>query len=279
MDEVLNKESLKDQMRTEFTHNFSKELIDANQQQIDQQIEQVANFLITFGENEYFSYFATRDPNGSIELHVSNFPSGIEQLENWLNAGLLDFAKNIFTYLTANINSNIHLARLLDNQDYEKFIINSETKDTNIEQWKLRFEPIFKMSETPYLTQAAACVNLSLDNAALSLLQLWVQTLWFEGKSIRKVFDDARVIVAIREHASKAGKKGSSTRWASRDKTQSYAVELWLKGNYKNASRASSSIKKQVITYGESMGFRFSEDRAFTTISKWLRDYIKEQQK
>jgi len=181
--------------------------------------------------------------------------------------------------LNKTISSNIHFARLLDNQDYEEFIINSKTKDTDIEQWKSLLDPLFQMSDTPYLFQAAACINLSLDNAALSLLQRWIQSLWFEDKSIQKVFDGAKAIVAVRDNASKAGSSGASTRWAHRDKTKTYAIELMLAGNYKNASRAASSIKQQVIIYGESVGFRFSEDRAHTTISKWLREHINEQDK
>jgi len=274
MEEILDKETLKNEIKNKFNESFSKDLIDENQQQIEQQVEQVASFLITFSENEYFSYFAARDPNESIELHISNLPSGIPQFENWFNTGLLDFAKNIFSFLTETMSSNIHFARLLDNRDYEKFIIDSKTKDTDIEQWKSILEPIFQMSDTPYFIQAAACINLSLDNAALSLLQKWIQSLWFEDRSIQKVFDDAKAIVAIRNNASNAGKIGAEKRHSLGDKVKDQAIKLYLKGNFKNPNQAASRIFLVVIEYGKSINFSFSSDfQAQKTISDWLRTY------
>jgi len=278
MDELLNKETLKNEIRSKFNESFSKALLDANKKQIEQQIEQVASFLITFSENEYFSYFATKDPNESIELHISNLPNGITQFENWFNTGLLDFAKNIFSFLTETMSSNIHFARLLDNRDYEQFIIDSKTKDTDIEQWKSILEPIFQMSDTPYLVQAAACINLSLDNAALSLLHKWIQSLWFEDKSIQKVFDDAKAIVAIRNNASKAGKKGATNRWSSKDQTQKYAIELYKKGNFNNPSQAIDDIAQKIIEFGKSVNFSFTTSfQAQKTIYRWLLSYTNKQ--
>jgi hypothetical protein len=280
MDEILNKEAFKDQIRTELTQSLSKALIDANQQQIEQQIDQVASFLIAFSENEYFSYFAARDPNESIELHISNLPNGIPQFESWFNTGLLDFAKNMLSFLTETMNSNIHFARLLDNQDYEAFIINSKTKDTDAVKWQSLLKPIFQISQTPYLAQAAACINLSLDNSALSLLQRWIQSLWFEDKSIQKVFDDAKAIVAVRDSASKAGKIGAKTRNLLSGKVKEHAIKLYLEGDFKNPSQAAERILLIVIKYGETIRFSFSSNfQAQKTIYSWLLPHKYEPRK
>jgi len=280
MDEVLNEETLKSEMINEFTQNFSEEILNANKHQIEQQIEQVASLLIPHSEGKYFSYFAARDPNVSIENHISNLPDGIPQFENWLNTGLLSFAKNIFSFLNETMNSNIHFARLLDNHDYETFIIKSKTKDTNIEQWKSLLNPLFQMSDTPYLLQAAACINLSLDNAALSLLHKWIQSLWFEDKSIQKVFDGAKAIVAIRNNASKAGKKGAEKRHSLSDKVKEFAIKLYLEGNFKNPNQAIDDIYQKVIEFGESVSFTFTSNyQAQKTIYKWLLSYKNKQAK
>jgi hypothetical protein len=280
MDEILNKETLKEQMKTELSQNFSKDIIDTNQQHIEQKIEQVASFLIPLCENEYFSYFAARDPNESIELHVSNLPNGIPHFESWFNTGLLDFTKNLLPFLTQAMNCNIHFARLLDNQDYETFITNSKTKDTDIEQWKSLLNPLFQMSDTPYLIQAAACINLSLDNSALSLLQRWIQSLWFEDKKIQKVFDDAKAIVAVRDSASKAGKIGAKTRNLLSGKVKEHAIKLYLEGNFKNPSQAAERILLIVIKYGETIRFSFSSNfQAQKTIYSWLLPHKYEPRK
>jgi len=278
MDEILNRETLRDDIRNQFIQNFSKELIDENQQQIELQIEKVVTFLISFSENKYFAYLASRKTNVSIEQHISNLPDGISQFENWFNSGLLDFAKDIFSSLTETMNSNIHFARLLDNRNYDEFIINSKTKDTDIEQWKSLLEPLFQLFDTPYLVQASACINLSLDNAALSLLHLWLQSLWFDDKSIQRVFDDAKAIVAIRNEHASAGKKGALKRWSPRDATRFYAIKLFEDGCFKNPNQAADKIIDDVIKYGISVNYIFSSNfQAQRTTYNWLLAYNKKK--
>ena len=48
-----------------------------------------------------------------------------------------------------------------------------------------------------------------------------------------KVFDDAKAIVAIRNNASKAGKKGAGKRHSLSDKVKEFAINLYLEGNFK----------------------------------------------
>jgi len=274
MDEVISKDQLRIHIENELTTNYSEQMIEENKKNIEKDIEQAVNSLTLFSENKYFSYLVSRQSSISIEQHIADLPDGIQNFEDWFNSGLLGFAKNMLSALSKNMNSNIHFSRLLDNQDYETFIIDSKTKDTNVEQWKSLLNPIFQISNTHYLAQASACINLSLDNAALSLLHLWVQSLWFEDKSIRKVFDDAKAIVAIRDNASKAGKKGAKKRHSLSENVKKHAITLYLNGNFNNPNQAIDSIYLVVIAYGKSINFLFSSDfQAQKTIYNWILPY------
>ena len=275
----MDEGQLRIEIRNEFHQTLPKNIVEANKEQVEQQIQKVVSFIIKFSENEYFAYMKSRQDNISIEEHLSKIPCGINKFEEWFNGGLLVFAKEILFSLDTKMEANIHFARLFDNRDYDAFIINSKIKDTDIEQWKLLLEPIFQISETPYLTQAFACINLSLDNAALSLLNQWIQSLWFDDQSVKKVFDDARKIEAIRNEHAKAGKKGAIPRWEAKVKTEKYAIELMLQGNYKNASHATAEISADVIKFGKTIGWIFSNNiyQAPKTIYNWLRKYIKQE--
>lgn len=280
MDGNLTEERLIAEIKNELNQNFPQNIVEENKEQIDKQIQKVVSFIIKLSENKYFAYMRSRQDNISIEKHISVMPCGISKFEEWLNDGLLDFAKEIFSSLNIEMSSNMDFARLVDNRDYDAFIINSKTKDTDIEQWKLLLEPIFQMSETPYLTQAFACINLSLDNAALSLLQQWIQSLWFKDKSLKNVFDDARKIEAIRNEHAKAGKKGAAARRSVSNEVKAYAIKLFQEGSFKNPNQAADFVANDVIKYGKSIGFEFTTSfQATKTIYKWLTKSNKQKSK
>ena len=153
------------------------------------------------------SAYQNRPESISIAEYISEIPDGINNFENWLNNDLLDFAKTTFKFSNQTLKENIHFARLLDNRDYESFIATSKSADKNIEDWKLLLEPIFNISDVPYLPQAFACINLGLDNAAISLLHQWIQNAWFKDESIRKILDEAKALVAVKNFQSDAGIK------------------------------------------------------------------------
>ncbi|NQY38006.1 MAG: hypothetical protein HRT37_24265 [Alteromonadaceae bacterium] len=50
-------------------------------------------------------------------------------------------------------------------------------------------------------------INLGLDNAAISLLHQWIQNAWFKDESIRKILDEAKALVAVKNFQSDAGIK------------------------------------------------------------------------
>ncbi|MEH6383398.1 MAG: hypothetical protein V7780_02255 [Colwellia sp.] len=273
MDEVFNSDQLKQDIKNKLNHDFPKELIDLNKQQ-DKQIEQVITIITPLSKSKYFTYLGSRKSNITLEKHLSDIPDGITNFEAWLEETFIKLAKDMFLYLKENMVTDVNFAKLLENQNYEEFIVNSKTKDTNIEQWKGLLEPIFQSSEKNHLAQASACITFSLENAASTLIHNWVQSLWFEDKSIQKVFDDAKAIVAIRNNASKAGKKGAGKRHSLSDKVKEFAINLYLEGNFKNPNQAASHIYLTVIEYGKKIAFSFSSEfQAQKTISDWLRTY------
>jgi len=238
-------------------------------------------FLLPIRNEEIFVYMNNRDSSQCIATHIANMPQGIAHFENWFQSGLLKFVSGILNDLKKTIPADkvfLTFAQFLDNKDFDLFIRKSKFNEQEEKNIKNSFSLLLLSSEFDLVMQGMACLYLDLNNAAKSLLKLWIQSLWFDGDEIQNILDEAKAILTIRNNAAKAGSIGASTRWAPRNKTQSYAIDLMLEGNYKNASRAASSIKQQVIVYGESVGFRFSDDdRAYTTIYKWLRTHINKQ--
>ena len=145
MDEVFNSEQLKQDIKNKLNHDFPKELIDLNKQQ-DKQIEQVITIITPLSKSKYFTYLGSRKSNITLEKHLSDIPDGITNFEAWLEETFIKLAKDMFLYLKENMVTDVNFAKLLENQNYEEFIVNSKTKDTNIEQWKGLLEPIFQSS-------------------------------------------------------------------------------------------------------------------------------------
>lgn len=279
MDDVLDEEQLRINLRKDFTETFPTLATPENELQLNQNVENMVSFILPFSRNKYFIHMRNRPNDVSLAQHIANIPEGISKFNDWFSNELFDFAKSLFSISNQLIKPDIHLARLMDNRDYDAFIINSKTPETHIERWQSILEPIFQISDKPYFAQAHACMNLGLDNAAISLLHKWIQSAWFEEQSIDKVLDEAKAIVAIRDHNSKAGKKGALTRWDAKGQTEKYAITLWLNGNFKNANQAIDSITDDVIEHGKSIGHTFTTNfQASKTIYKWLRNYIKQNQ-
>jgi len=273
--EVLN------DIETEFKEQFPDLDITKNQTEFNVFKQIIIDFTLPFQKEELFIYMNGREDSKCIAQHIADIPQGIRFFEEWFNKGLLQFATEILNTLQLTIPVDkvyLTFAHLLDSKDLETFFEKSQFNELEEKQLSGLLSLFIDNSELDLFLQALSCIYLGLNNSAKSLLKLWIQSIWFDGDDIQQVLDKAKTIKAIRKNASKAGISGASTRWAHRDETKNYAIELMLKGNYKNASRAASAIKEQVIVHGEKVGFIFAEDRAFTTISKLLRDYIKKNQ-
>lgn len=278
----MTEEEILSEIKMEFKEKFPDLPISEHQEQFNTFQQILLGFILPFHRDEIFIYMANREDSKCIAQHISEIPQGISYFEEWFSKGLLSFATNILNSLQTTIDKDKiypSFAQLLDDKDLQTFFENSEFSKEDEKNLSNMLLPLISDSELEILTQALSCIYVGLENSAVSLLKLWAQNLWFDGDDIQKTLDKAKAISVIKEHNSKAGKKGAIPRWEAKRKTETYAIELMLKGSYKNASQAADKIKDDVIKYGKSVGWVFTSEsiQAPKTIYNWLRKYIKKE--
>lgn len=278
----MTEEEILNEIEVEFKGKLPDLSIPENKEKFEALQQVVLNFILTFQKEELFIYMGSRDENKCIAQHIAEIPQGINYFEDWFNKGLLNFATNILTTLQSTIDKDkiyLSFAHLLDSKDLDLFFKNSKFDKNEEQVLSSMLSSFLADPELDRLLQALSCIYVGLNSSAKSLLKLWIQGLWFDGDDIQKVLDKAKAISAIKEHSSKAGKKGAVPRWEAKGKTEKHAIDLMLKGKYKNASQATDKIKDDVIIYGKSVGWVFASEsiQAPKTIYNWLRKYIKKE--
>ena len=277
----MTEEEMLSKIEIELKEQLPDLFISENEEQFSAFQQIILNFILPFQREEIFIYMNSRDDSKCIAQHIADVPQGVTYFEEWFTNGLLGFATNILTALQSTIAKDkvyLSFAHLLDSKDIQTFFENSNFSETEEKQLSVMLSSYLTKPELNLFLQALSCLYVGLENSAKSLLKLWIQGLWFDGDDIQKVLDKAKAISVIKEHSSKAGKKGAIPRWEAKVKTEKYAIELMLKGNYKNASHATAEISVDTIKYGKTIGWTFSNDihQAPKTIYNWLRKYIKQ---
>ena len=240
-EEVMTEEEILSEIEIEFKDQFPELLISENQEQFDAFQQVLLDFILPFHKEDLFIYMNSREDNKCIAQHIAEVPQGISYFEDWFNQGLLNFASNILQALQSTIAKDqiyLSFAHLLDNKNLEDFFNNSKFSEVEEKQLSRMLSPSLANSELNLFLQALSCIYVGLDNSAKSLLKQWIQELWFDGDDIQKIIDKAKGIAIIKEHSSKAGKKGAIPRWEAKVKTERYAIKLMHQGKYKNASQA-----------------------------------------
>lgn len=274
-DEILS------ELEIELKDKFPDLVTTDNKGTFDVMQKVLLDFIIPFQNEEMFVYMKSREKGKSLALHIADIPTGVDSFEDWFNSGLLTFASNILNSLQSTLAKDkvyLTFAHLLDSKDLKEFFERSDFNEVDEEKLSGMLAPFLSDSELDLFLQALSCIYVGLDNSAKSLLKLWIQALWFDGDDIQKTLDNAKAILAIREHSSKAGKQGAKTRWGGREKTQCFAIDLMLSCTFKNPNQAASEISEEVIAYGKSVGFNFSNNfQAQKTIYEWLRKHVKNE--
>jgi hypothetical protein len=273
----MTEEEMLSEIEIEFKEQFPDLPISENQEQFSAFQQIILDFILSFQREEIFIYMSNREDSKCLAQHIADVPQGVTYFEEWFTDGLLGFATNILNALQSTIAKDkvyLSFAHLLDSKDLQVFFENSNFSEAEERQLSLMLSSYLTQSELNLLLQALSCLYVGLENSAKSLLKLWIQALWFDGDDIQKVLDKAKCISAIKEHSSKAGKVGAENRWSSKERTRNYAIESMLKGSYKNPNQAADSISESVISYGETIGWKFSSNfQAQKTIYSWLRTY------
>lgn len=270
----MTKDELIKEIETEFKELFPDLSTSEHKKQYENFEKIILAFILPFQKEEMFTYMTNRDESISIALHIANIPQGIEYFENWFQDGLFLFVAEIFDTLKQTLPEDkvyLSFAQFLDNKDFNTLVNKSKFSKEDEQKIGILFLPMLKNPEFEPLMQAMACMYVDLNNSANSLLKQWIQTLWFDGNDIQKVIDEAKAIVAVKDNATKAGKKGASTRWAAKNTTKKYAIELFKNGRFNNPSQAANDIALKVIEFGKNVGFTFTSNfQAQRTIYNWL---------
>lgn len=268
------KDELQKEIKTAFRQEFPDLPIDNNNETYEIFESTLFSFLLPLYEDEILIYFRNREETKELSLHIADIPKGISHFEEWLNNGLLGFANSILNTLKQTIpDDKVYLvfAHFLDNKDFDLFIQKSNFSEAEKNNLNTIFPSLMSSGELDTLMQAVSCIYVGLENSANSLLKVWIQSLWFDGHDIQKTIDEAKKIVAIRQHYSKAGTKGSKKRWTPKEETRTYAIELMQKDDYKNPNQAADKITPEVIRFGKTVGWSFTTDfQAQKTIYNWL---------
>lgn len=276
-EEVMTEDEILREFEVELKNKFPELVANDNQNTFDVMQKVLLDFVLPLQKEKLFVYMKGRGNNTSVAQHIADLPQGVHYFENWLKSGLLTFASNILSSLQSTLGKDkvyLTFAHLLDNKNIELFFECSNFTKEDEEKLLGIFTPFLSDPELNLFLQALSCISVGLENSAKSLLKLWIQKLWCDGKDIQSIIEQAKILEAIKEHASKAGKLGAEARWSAKESTQEFAIDLMLKGAFKNPNQAADAIAEEVIIYGTSVGFSFSNNfQAQKTIYNWLRTY------
>lgn len=274
----MTEDEIISELEIELKDKFPDLVVTDNKGTFDVMQKVLLDFILPFQNEEMFVYMKSREKGKSLALHIADIPTGVNSFEDWFNSGLLTFASNILNSLQSTLAKDkvyLTFAHLLDSKDLKEFFKRSDFNEVDEEKLSGMLAPFLSDSELDLFLQALSCIYVGLESSAKSLLKLWIQGLWFDGGDIQKTIEQAKIIEGIKKHSSKAGKLGVKTRWADKENTQKFAIELMLSGTFKNPNQAADAIAEEVILYGKEIGYRFSGDfQARKTIYNWLRAHI-----
>jgi hypothetical protein len=285
-EEILNK------IETEFKEQFPDLPISEYQEQFSAYQKVILDFILPFQREEIFIYMNKRESSKCIAKHIAELPQGVSYFEGWLNNGLLNFAINILNTLQSTIAQDqiyLSFAHLLDSKNLQVFFENSKFSEEEENQLSNMLKPFIAESEFDLLLQALSCMYVGLDNSVKSLLQLWVQRLWFDGEDIKKVIEIAKEIEIENKKAAKDSQISNNKKHSKNRIIQSYAINKYLalpKSSYSTIKEAAELIIDDVINYSltspdvlnaEGNFIFYSEkegkDRPKENIRRWIGKY------
>ncbi|TVP08617.1 MULTISPECIES: hypothetical protein [Shewanella] len=139
--------------------------------------------------------------------------------------------------------------------------------------------PSFSIQSQHTLHAALACQMAGLSKPAQLLFDDFLNQKLVESNHSYQSFQQTLLkYINLNEAAASAGKSGRNKRHGKSDKVKAFALERYVKGNFKNPHQASQILVADVAEYGKSLGYRFSSDyQAPRTIETWIRKYLSEQ--